>query len=137
MLQHYKYELFFLKFNFVCFCFSSFFSLLFPLSVGLCPFPCPPIVYIETNRCCYFTKWALDQMGIGPNGHWAKWGLGQMGIGPNGYWTEWGLDQMGIGPNGHCTKWVLDQICLDQLGLDEMGIGRNGCRRNDNLPNWF
>ena len=36
----------------------------------------------------YWTKWALDEMGIGQDGNWAKWALDQMGIGPNEYWTK-------------------------------------------------
>ncbi len=49
------------------------------------------------------------------NGHWTKWALDQMGIGPNGYWTKWALDQMG-----------LDQLGLDEMGIGRNGFRRNG-----------
>ena len=42
----------------------------------------------------------LDQMGI-RNGYWTKWMLDQMGIGSNGYETKWILDQEDIKPNGY------------------------------------
>ena len=59
--------------------------------------------------------------------------LDELSIGPIGHWTNRPLDQSAIGPIGHWTNRPLDQSALDEWALDESGsdeLSRTGCKCN-------